>query len=98
MAFAMPPPTAPTGAQFRKEIPVHRTSAIDEEMKKYQTQWGDHKNRGNKRNRRCQRALNFAPGLIVCSFQMHRYCTARVTDVVVMVRSRSCARRFTRIV
>ena len=30
----------------------------------------------------CQRAFDFAPGVIVCSFQMHGYCTARVADVV----------------
>ena len=33
----------------------------------------------------CQRALDFAPGVIVCSFDMHGYCTARVADVVAMV-------------
>src|SRR5437773_12407283 len=70
-------------------------------MKEDQTQRRDHQQRGNKRGCRSQSILDLAPVMVivVCSGGIHRHCTARVVDVVVvMVLRRSCAIRFTRIV
>src|SRR5205814_2187590 len=86
------------GWQFGEEVPVHGTGAVSEKVKKDETQWRDHKKRRNERDRRCQAAFGLAPGMIVCSFQMHRYWTARVVDVVLIVCRRSCASKLARIV
>src|SRR5207249_3422582 len=83
---------------FCEKVPVQRTGAMDDKMKKHQPQRRDHKNRRNKGDAGCQRAFDFAPGVTACSAQMHDYCTARVADVVAMVRRSSCARRFTKMV
>src|SRR6266513_877131 len=82
-----------------EKIPVHRASAVDEKMKKDQSERRDHQHRRNKRGRRSKPAFEFAPPVAAFSFGMHGYCTARVADVpVVMVLRRSCATRFTRMV
>src|SRR5262249_49258582 len=75
--------------QFREEVPVHGTDAVDEQVKKHQTQWQDHENSRHESECARQAALEFSPAVVVLSFESHSYCTARVSDVAVNVRSSS---------
>src|SRR4029450_2053990 len=68
-------------------------------MRKDQSQRRNYQDRGNKGGCRSQRILDLPPLMAVCGAGIHRHCTARVADVVVvMVLRRSCAIRFTRMV
>src|SRR5262249_550309 len=75
--------------QFREEVPVDRTDAVDEQIEKHQPQWQDHKNRRYESDCTRQSAFEFAPGVVVFSFKSHGYWTGGVSDGAVNVRSSS---------